>query len=81
MKGLVRAVVAIAALLVAASAQAQTAKAKPSVVSGINRTSKEDVNRRNADGSTPLQWAVYNGDVTAARRLLRAGANVALANN
>jgi len=81
MKGLVRAVVAIAALLVAASAQAQTAKAKPSVVSGLSRTSKEDVNRRNADGSTPLQWAVYNGDVTAARRLLRAGANVALANN
>ena len=81
MKGLVRAVVAIAALLVAASAQAQTAKAKPSVVSGVSRTSKEDVNRRNADGSTPLQWAVYNGDVTAARRLLRAGANVALANN
>ena len=81
MKGLVRAVVAIAALLVAASAQAQTAKAKPSVVSGFSRTSKEDVNRRNADGSTPLQWAVYNGDVTAARRLLRAGANVALANN
>jgi ankyrin repeat protein len=81
MKGLVRAVVAIAALLVAASAQAQTAKAKPSVVSGFSRTSKEDVNRRNADGSTPLQWAVYNDDVTAARRLLRAGANVALANN
>ena len=42
---------------------------------------KEDVNRRNADGSTPLQWAVYNGDVAEARRLLRAGANVSLANN
>jgi ankyrin repeat protein len=41
----------------------------------------EDVNRRNADGSTPLQWAVYNGDVAEARRLLRAGANVSLANN
>ena len=45
------------------------------------RSWKEDVNRRNADGSTPLQWAVYNGDVAEARRLLRAGANVALANN
>ena len=42
---------------------------------------KQDVNRRNPDGSTPLQWAVYNGDVAEVRRLLRAGANVALANN
>ena len=41
----------------------------------------EDVNRRNPDGSTPLQWAVYKGDVAEARRLLRAGANVSLANN
>ena len=24
----------------------------------------EDVNRRNADGSTPLQWAVYDGNVS-----------------
>ena len=42
---------------------------------------KEDVNKRNADGSTPLQWAVYNGDVAEARRLLRAGADAKLANN
>jgi ankyrin repeat protein len=42
---------------------------------------KEDVNRRNADGSTPLQWAVYNGDAAEVKRLLRAGANVALANS
>jgi uncharacterized protein len=42
---------------------------------------KEDVNRRNPDGSTPLQWAVYKGDVAEARRLLRAGADVSLANN
>jgi ankyrin repeat protein len=41
---------------------------------------KEDPNRRNPDGSTPLQWAVYNGDVAEAKRLLRAGANVKLAN-
>jgi ankyrin repeat protein len=44
-------------------------------------TRKADINRRNADGSTPLQWAVYKGDVAAARRLVRAGANVSLANN
>jgi ankyrin repeat protein len=42
---------------------------------------KEDVNRRNPDGSTPLQWAVFKGDVAEARRLLRAGADVSLANN
>ena len=35
----------------------------------------------NVDGSTPLQWAVYNGDVAEVKRLLRAGAKVALANN
>jgi ankyrin repeat protein len=33
------------------------------------------------DGSTPLQWAVYNNDVAEARRLVRAGANVSLANH
>ena len=45
------------------------------------RAAKEDVNRRNADGSTPLQWAVYDGDVAEVKRLLRAGADVSLANN
>jgi ankyrin repeat protein len=40
----------------------------------------EDVNRRNADGSTPLQWAVYEGNVAEVKRLLRAGAKVTLAN-
>jgi ankyrin repeat protein len=42
---------------------------------------KEDVNRRNPDGSTPLQWAVFRGDVAEVKRLLRAGANVSVANN
>jgi len=42
---------------------------------------KEDVNRRFDDGSTPLQWAVYKGDVAEVKRLLRAGANLKLANN
>jgi ankyrin repeat protein len=44
-------------------------------------TRREDVNRRDVDGSTPLQWAVYKSDVTEARRLLRAGADVSLGNN
>lgn len=42
---------------------------------------KADVNRRNADGSTPLQWAVYEGNALEVRRLLDAGADVALAND
>ncbi|MGH8149015.1 MAG: ankyrin repeat domain-containing protein [Steroidobacteraceae bacterium] len=33
------------------------------------------VEHRRPDGSTPLEWAVYRGNVAAARRLLRAGAN------
>jgi uncharacterized protein len=50
-------------------------------VSAQKVTRKEDVNRRGVDGSTPLHWAVYNGDLVEAQRLLRAGADVALANN
>jgi uncharacterized protein len=39
-----------------------------------------DVNRRNTDGSTPLQWAVYESDRAEVQRLLEAGADVSLAN-
>ena len=74
-------IVAAAALALAITSLGQ-AQTKPDVVSGFSRTSKkDDVNRRNVDGSTPLQWAVYNGDVAEVRRLLRAGADVSLANN
>ncbi|HUF71391.1 MAG TPA: ankyrin repeat domain-containing protein [Gammaproteobacteria bacterium] len=44
-------------------------------------TDSSDVNRRNADGSTPLQWAVYEVDVDEVRRLTDAGADVSLANH
>lgn len=47
---------------------------------GIGDTEPADVNHRNADGSTPLQWAVYEVDVEEVARLLDAGADVALAN-
>ena len=40
-----------------------------------------DVDHRNADGSTPLQWAVYKGDVSEVSRLLDGGADVSLAND
>jgi uncharacterized protein len=48
---------------------------KPAVKPAVN------VNRRNDDGSTLLQWAVFNGDVAAVKRLLREGADVTIANN
>jgi uncharacterized protein len=69
----------VAALAAALPGEAQTiARSRRS---SDRPQGKEDVNRRNPDGSTPLQWAVYNGDVAEVKRLLRAGANVALANN
>jgi ankyrin repeat protein len=40
-----------------------------------------DVNHQNPDGSTALQWAVYEVDVAEIGRLIDAGADVALANN
>ncbi|MGD2168062.1 MAG: ankyrin repeat domain-containing protein [Gammaproteobacteria bacterium] len=36
--------------------------------------------RRYADGSTPLHWAVYEGDVAQVRRLIEAGADVSAEN-
>ncbi len=39
------------------------------------------VNQRGVDGTTPLMLAVYDEDVTEVRRLLKAGADVSLANN
>ena len=32
------------------------------------------------DGSTPLQWAVFNGNIAEAKRLLAAGADVKAVN-
>jgi uncharacterized protein len=39
-----------------------------------------DVNAPDADGTTPLAWAVYNDDLPAAQRLLHTGADPKLAN-
>lgn len=36
---------------------------------------------RGPDGTTPLMWAVYRGDVTEVKRLLKAGAKVGVANH
>jgi ankyrin repeat protein len=74
-----------ASFLTASAADAQGGRASRSEPAGKSapaaRAAKEDVNRRNPDGSTPLQWAVYNGDIAEVKRLLRAGADVSLANH
>jgi ankyrin repeat protein len=59
--------------------------ALPAAQIGVKAESQQkpaaDVNKREADGSTPLQWAVYEDNAAEVRRLLKAGANVSLANN
>src|SRR5215470_14076339 len=50
-------------------------------LAAAQQRSVTEVNKRGVDGSTPLQWAVYNDDVAEVRRLLKAGANVSFANN
>jgi ankyrin repeat protein len=42
---------------------------------------QQNVNKRGVDGSTPLQYAVYDNNAAEVRRLLKAGANVSLASN
>jgi uncharacterized protein len=48
---------------------------------GLGAPRVAEVDHRNPDGSTPLQWAVYEGNVPEVHRLLDAGADVSLANN
>ena len=71
----------LATLLSGVTASAQPASGQVRATQGDPSRRAADVNRRNADGSTPLQWAVYEGDVAEVTRLLEAGADVSLANN
>jgi len=69
-------------VVTASLVEAQSSAGRARAGSAVKRPAAgEDVNRRNADGSTPLQWAVYDGNVAEVKRLVRAGANVSLANN
>ena len=70
----------LVSLLPGASVAAQSAVARASRSTPAVK-SAADVNRRNPDGSTPLQWAVYEGNVAEVKRLLRAGADVTIANH
>src|SRR5689334_7446500 len=65
-------------LLMAASAAALPL-AVPALASAAEASG--DVNARQADGSTPLQWAVYKRDAAEVQRLIKSGADVSLANN
>jgi serine/threonine-protein phosphatase 6 regulatory ankyrin repeat subunit B len=65
-------VAALGAILVGAPASANAVS---------RQQPASDVDHRNADGSTPLQWAAYDGDLGEVRRLIEAGADVSLANN
>jgi ankyrin repeat protein len=51
------------------------------LAAGAAGAPSDDVNHRNADGSTALQWAVYEGNVAEVERLIAAGADVSIANN
>ena len=57
------------------------ASASVGVQAAQEQSLNAEVNQRGVDGSTPLQWAVYEGDAAEVRRLLDDGADVSLANN
>ena len=56
------------------------AVALPATAQQNQTKSATDVNRQEVDGSTPLQWAVYEGKADEVQRLLKAGAKVSQAN-
>ena len=49
--------------------------------SGAEVGAEDNINAVQADGSTPLQWAVYRRDAAEVQRLVKAGANVSAQNN
>ncbi|MEJ1964151.1 MAG: ankyrin repeat domain-containing protein [Gammaproteobacteria bacterium] len=64
---------------VSAVGESQSVATVPSVGAASSPTA--DANARAGDGSTPIQWAVYNGDVAEVARLIKAGADVKMANS
>ena len=66
---------------VATPAAVPAAPGAASKASSDRASSAGDVNARAGDGSTAVQWAVYNGDAAEVARLIKAGADVKLANS
>jgi ankyrin repeat protein len=73
-RGMSRTAVAIALAAMAALAAGCSAPDPEDVAAG------GDVDARSADGTTPLQRAVFESDAAEVRRLIEAGADVSLAN-
>src|SRR5438874_13692837 len=73
-------------LLSAASLTAAGSKVADAVMAGDKAAvralldQRADVNAPQADGATALHWAVYRRDAALADLLIRAGANVKVAN-
>ena len=72
--------VVFAAALVGLSSCAWLATA-PRSRTGGDVLARAAVNVRLGDGSTALQWAAYHGDAAEVARLIRAGADVSMAND
>ncbi len=53
---------------------------QPSISATTAQPSAAEVNAREADGSTPLLWAAYQGDAARAAELIKAGADVQAGN-
>jgi ankyrin repeat protein len=71
-----------AALIAVMPAIGARAESPQGPVAALDRPAAvADVDRRAPDGSTPLLWAVYEGDVAEVKRLLNAGADASIANN
>ncbi|RPI62478.1 MAG: ankyrin repeat domain-containing protein, partial [Lysobacterales bacterium] len=75
---------AIASCFLAAGAQAaedllRAAQRNDATVALAAIEDGVDVNARSPDGTTPLHWAVYNGNLALVERLIAAGADVAAA--
>jgi ankyrin repeat protein len=83
LRGYLLIVVGIGALPLAAQGAAIADDAGSFVADGTAAAAAKrgDVNAREPDGSTSLQWAVYRRDAAEVQRLLKAGADVSLANN
>ncbi len=77
--GTIAALTALLVLGVGGGTSTADETAAPSALSGAPQNTA--VNHPSADGSTPLQWAVYKGDAAEVKRLLDAGADVSIAND